>query len=131
MTVKLEFAPYNSVSSGNSSVTGQNGVYLQPQHVGRPGTNKFFSEFQLVSDVSPSYVGYEMKVDSQANYTAAQYFSKSITVKSVYRTNVPLAACRGVYLIVRVGHSTPKELFKLQGIMYSMRDTDSQLSMLK
>jgi hypothetical protein len=131
VTVKLELAPYNSVSSGNSSVTGQNGVYLQPQHVGRPGTNKFFSEFQLVSDISPSYVGYEMKVDSQANYTAAQYFSKSISVKSVYRTNVPLAACRGVYLIVRVGHSTPKELFKLQGVMYSMRDTDSQLSMLK
>lgn len=129
VNIVIEFSPFNASSTGvNNPVRSSNPQIIQPIHIARPTINKFFSEFQIFCGGSPSYVSHQMRVDHQTDFTQPNFFTKDISFKEIYRTNVPLSSCRGTYISVKISHSTPFELFRLQGIFYSIRDTSSQLS---
>jgi len=90
-----------------------------------PTALKQFSELQLFTEVSSTYIDKSFKTDNKATYSNPSSWTYDRENTTIYRTLIPLEAARGRLLFVRIGHSKPYENFAVTGQTLVYRDIGS------
>lgn len=132
-TVTVAFAA--GVPASIATVGASDGLYagvgasvtFNPSSVGTPDTNKQFSEYMVHVDEAVSSLNMKFKTDSQASFSATREFAfvTNAPNRTIYRTYIPISACRGRWFIRQVNHSVPYERLVITGQTLNIRDTGS------
>lgn len=89
------------------------------------GTLKHFSEFQINTDNSPTFIGVSFRVDTQTGLNTSTTFNTMAVNRTVWRTYIPLSSSRGRFLIRSISHSTPFQNFRYTGQTLVYRESPS------
>lgn len=143
-TSTIVLTPTDSVTSITTSATndslivGVNTILdFVPLHGGNPEILKQFARYgthyqqRSEPDSLPSRLTFAFAVDNQAAFSTPIPFTTVVAERTIYETIVPLVAARGRFLKVQVKHNVPEEYFLLNGLAFSIRETNAERVTLK